>query len=81
MSNVVIGSNPTLFRLHRAGLEITIRPFQPGDEDAFRTLNEQWIGKYFRVEEKHRGEGIGRALLEYAIVEARRRTQAVSRNQ
>jgi putative acetyltransferase len=31
--------------------EITFRLLQPGDADAFRELNEQWIAKYFRVEE------------------------------
>ena len=30
--------------------EISIRPFQPGDEEAFRSLNEQWITKYFSIE-------------------------------
>jgi N-acetylglutamate synthase-like GNAT family acetyltransferase len=29
-----------------------IREFQPGDETAFRNLNEQWIIRYFRVEAK-----------------------------
>lgn len=32
----------------------TIRPFQRGDERAFRELNEAWISKYFRLEEKDR---------------------------
>lgn len=32
----------------------TIRLFQRGDETAFRELNEAWISKYFRVEEKDR---------------------------
>jgi len=32
--------------------EVTIREFQPGDEAAFRTLNEEWIARYFRVEAK-----------------------------
>jgi len=31
-----------------------VRPFQPGDEEAFRTLNEAWITKYFRLEDKDR---------------------------
>ena len=30
----------------------TIRPFRRGDEAAFRELNEAWISKYFRIEEK-----------------------------
>ena len=38
-----------------AGLsEFLIRPFQPGDEVAFRELNEAWIAKYFIVEEADR---------------------------
>ncbi len=32
--------------------EITIRPFQQGDEAAFRNLNEEWITRYFRIEAK-----------------------------
>jgi putative acetyltransferase len=32
----------------------TVRPFRRGDEDVFRQLNEDWISKYFRVEEKDR---------------------------
>ena len=32
----------------------TIRPFQPGDESAFRALNEEWITQHFRIEEKDR---------------------------
>jgi putative acetyltransferase len=122
--------NPTLepvgsiFRFRRAGSEIELRRFQAGDESAFRALNEQWIRKYFVIEEKDlevlcdpvghildrgghiflalagasrigtcallamepgsfevakmavdehfRGEGIGRALLEYTVIEARK---------
>lgn len=30
---------------------IELRAFQPGDADAFRTLNEWWIRKYFGIEE------------------------------
>jgi putative acetyltransferase len=112
------------FRLHRAGCEIELRRLLPGDEAAFRTLNEQWIAKYFVIEEKDRevlcdpagkilnrgghvfmaatdneriatcallamqpgvfevakmavdehfrGEGIGRALIEFTIIEARK---------
>jgi len=29
--------------------ELSIREFQPGDEAAFRTLNEEWIVRYFAV--------------------------------
>ena len=32
----------------------TIRRFQPGDETAFRELNEAWISKFFRLEDKDR---------------------------
>ena len=31
-----------------------VRVFQPGDEEAFRKLNEAWIAKYFRLEDKDR---------------------------
>jgi GNAT superfamily N-acetyltransferase len=34
--------------------EVAIREFQPGDEAAFRDLNEEWIQRYFRVEPKDR---------------------------
>jgi GNAT superfamily N-acetyltransferase len=34
-------------------LELTMRPMQSqSDADAFRTLNEEWISKWFRIEEK-----------------------------
>ena len=33
---------------------IRLRDFQPGDEAAFRRLNEQWIRKYFSIEETDR---------------------------
>jgi putative acetyltransferase len=32
--------------------KIGIRQFQPGDADAFRRLNEEWITRYFRIEPK-----------------------------
>jgi putative acetyltransferase len=32
--------------------EVRIREFQPGDEAAFRRLNEEWITRYFRIEPK-----------------------------
>jgi putative acetyltransferase len=32
--------------------EITIREFRPGDEAAFRSLNEEWITRYFVLEPK-----------------------------
>ncbi len=31
---------------------VTIREFEPGDETAFRELNEEWITRYFRMEPK-----------------------------
>ena len=34
--------------------EVVFRDFQPGDREAFRTLNEAWIEKYFQLEEKDR---------------------------
>jgi putative acetyltransferase len=38
----------------QALMQITFRQFQTGDNEAFRTLNEQWIAKYFVLEEKDR---------------------------
>lgn len=38
----------------QALMQITFRQFETGDADAFRTLNEQWISKYFVLEEKDR---------------------------
>jgi len=32
--------------------EVTIREFAPGDEAAFRELNEEWIRRYFVIEPK-----------------------------
>ena len=32
--------------------QVTIREFAPGDELAFRQLNEEWITRYFRIEAK-----------------------------
>lgn len=34
--------------------DIRLRPFQAGDEDAFRLLNEEWIAAYFGIEAKDR---------------------------
>jgi GNAT superfamily N-acetyltransferase len=34
--------------------DILIRPFRPGDEAAFRLLNEAWITRFFVLEEKDR---------------------------
>ena len=33
---------------------IRVREFQPGDRAAFRRLNEEWIKRYFSIEEKDR---------------------------
>lgn len=38
--------------MHHMPEEITIREFQPGDEGAFRRLNEEWIVRYFVLEPK-----------------------------
>ena len=35
-------------------MEIVIREFEPGDEEAFRQLNEEWINRYFKLEDKDR---------------------------
>jgi putative acetyltransferase len=40
--------------LSRGDHDLLLRAFQPGDEAAFRDLNEQWIAKFFRVEDKDR---------------------------
>jgi GNAT superfamily N-acetyltransferase len=32
--------------------ELSIREFKPGDEAVFRTLNEEWITRYFAIEPK-----------------------------
>ena len=34
--------------------DIHVREFHPGDEAVFRRLNEEWLTKYFRIEEKDR---------------------------
>jgi GNAT superfamily N-acetyltransferase len=34
------------------GEAVEIREFRPGDEDAFRRLNEEWIVRYFALETK-----------------------------
>jgi GNAT superfamily N-acetyltransferase len=34
--------------------ELTIREFKPGDDAAFRTLNEEWINRHFVLEPKDR---------------------------
>jgi putative acetyltransferase len=33
-------------------INVTIREFTPGDEAAFRRLNEEWINRYFTMESK-----------------------------
>ncbi len=37
-----------------APLGIELRPMQPGEETAFRLLNEEWISRYFVLEPKDR---------------------------
>src|SRR5262245_51368535 len=37
-----------------APASITIRTFEPGDAEAFRRLNEEWILEYFRLEDPDR---------------------------
>lgn len=34
--------------------EVELRPFRMEDADAFRELNEDWIGKHFKIEAKDR---------------------------
>ncbi|MDP9049252.1 MAG: GNAT family N-acetyltransferase [Acidobacteriota bacterium] len=34
--------------------EVEIRPFRPGDGEAFRLLNEAWIERHFGIEQKDR---------------------------
>ena len=36
----------------QAVMQITFHEFRAGDAEAFRTLNEQWIAKYFALEEE-----------------------------
>ena len=46
-------------------LATTIRPFQAGDDSAFRALNEEWISKSFGMEDKDRvtlGDPVGQIL-------------------
>ena len=38
--------------MHAAELDVMIREFVPGDEGAFRRLNEEWISDYFSMEGK-----------------------------
>jgi ribosomal protein S18 acetylase RimI-like enzyme len=35
-------------------VDLTIRPFMPTDAAAFRTLNEEWIGRHFTIEDEDR---------------------------
>jgi putative acetyltransferase len=47
-------NNPqaTIFLCKDLAPALVIRTFEPGDEKAFRELNEAWIAKHFRIEEK-----------------------------
>jgi GNAT superfamily N-acetyltransferase len=38
--------------MYAPGPEVTIREFKPGDEEAFRRLNVEWIVRYFVLEPK-----------------------------
>ena len=38
--------------MNQSALEVTIREFRAGDEEAFRKLNEAWITRYFTLESK-----------------------------
>jgi putative acetyltransferase len=42
----------TIFMRKAVSAPIVVRSFRPGDEKSFQTLNEAWIEKYFRLEEK-----------------------------
>jgi hypothetical protein len=53
MADTTIAPNATPSLPH-VRPDILLRSFQPGDEEAFRVLNEQWIAKYFRIEDKDR---------------------------
>lgn len=44
----------TIFMRKRVFPAVIVDLFQPGDEDAFRSLNEAWITRYFQLEEKDR---------------------------
>ncbi len=44
----------TIFMRKALSSPVIVRDFQAGDEEAFRTLNEAWIAKYFRIEDKDR---------------------------
>lgn len=52
-----VSSSSTIMAEHNIRMtasNIQIRSFQPGDEQAFRQLNEEWIAKFFEIEEKDR---------------------------
>jgi putative acetyltransferase len=40
------------YGMNSLSVELTIREFEPGDEAAFRRLNEEWITRYFVIEPK-----------------------------
>jgi GNAT superfamily N-acetyltransferase len=44
----------TVFMRKRLQGPVRVRSFEPGDEEDFRLLNETWIEKYFRLEDKDR---------------------------
>src|SRR5215471_1219382 len=46
-------------------IDLRLRSFQPGDEAAFRSLNEDWIAKLFAIEEPDRiilGDPLGQII-------------------
>jgi GNAT superfamily N-acetyltransferase len=47
-----VGAQPLL---HEEPIrQVYVRTFQPGDEPEFRRLNEEWIRRYFEIEDKDR---------------------------
>jgi GNAT superfamily N-acetyltransferase len=44
----------TVFMRKRLQAPVNVRTFEPGDEEDFRLLNEAWIEKYFRLEDRDR---------------------------
>lgn len=56
MARVVRGLDKVLLTLVGSGTRkaIRVRDFQPGDTETFRRLNEEWITRYFSIEEKDR---------------------------
>jgi len=55
---IMVNENPSVPKsgtgAHGHPPDVTLRHFQPGDEVAFRRLNEAWIAKYFVIEDADR---------------------------